>query len=217
MGHAISTREKGNHTNRLNRPSAKPSVRMANRKPDRFNPEVIEIRLSHGPFDGTLLLALGGTFGKRLNEVEELWFFDTRWRIVQSLSKTRAVVTPRLIIPFEIDSLDMTKRHLDLLTAECRQARERRILVVMGTSRMCPTAEHIAREIPDKTIVFTGAMVPGELEHTDAHVNLGVALSHIKHLSPGVYVAMNCEVRPAGKVRKNLRTGEFQGSDEVKA
>jgi L-asparaginase len=41
--------------------------------------------------------------------------------------------------------------------------------------------------------------------------NLGSALAFVQILPPGVYISMNGKIFEAGKVRKNLERGEFEG------
>ncbi|MEN9817725.1 MAG: hypothetical protein RLZ32_1605, partial [Gemmatimonadota bacterium] len=45
---------------------------------------------------------------------------------------------------------------------------------------------------------------------SDGLFNLGSALSFAQALAPGVYVAMNGRVFPAGRVRKNRAMGVFE-------
>ncbi len=54
----------------------------------------------------------------------------------------------------------------------------------------------IAREVPGKTIVFTGAMIPYAFGSSDGLFNLGRALSFVQVLPQGVYLAMNGKCFP---------------------
>jgi len=57
--------------------------------------------------------------------------------------------------------------------------------------------------IQGKTIVLTGAPAPARFRGTDAVFNIGCATRAAGSLPPGVYLAMNYRIFPAGKVRKN--------------
>jgi len=61
-----------------------------------------------------------------------------------------------------------------------------------------------------KTIVLTGALAPARFRTTDATFNLGLALGAAQSLPPGIYLAMNGTIFPAGKVQKNPEAGRFE-------
>jgi len=64
-------------------------------------------------------------------------------------------------------------------------------------------------EIPEKTIVLTGAMIPFKFGSSDGLFNLGSALAFAQALASGVYVAMNGRCFTWDRVHKNRATGEF--------
>ena len=78
---------------------------------------------------------------------------------------------------------------------------------------MVETAAVLARNVPGKTIVLTGAMVPYAFGSSDGLFNLGSALSFVQVLPPGVYVAMNGTHFPWNGVRKNRERGTFERID----
>lgn len=88
---------------------------------------------------------------------------------------------------------------------------EKRIVVIHGTDTMCETAKVVAAgDIKDKTVVFTGAMIPYSLENSDAEFNLGFAVSSALLLKSGVYIAMNGRIFDYDNVRKNKEKGIFE-------
>jgi L-asparaginase len=76
---------------------------------------------------------------------------------------------------------------------------------------MVETAAAIAAAHTDKTIVLTGAMIPYEFGSSDGLFNLGSALSFAQVLPPGVYIAMNGQHFTWDRVKKNRKTGVFEG------
>lgn len=62
----------------------------------------------------------------------------------------------------------------------------------------------------DKIIVLTGSMTPARFEASDAEFNIGCAVGVLQTHQPGVYIAMNGCVFPAGHVRKNREAGRFE-------
>ena len=68
----------------------------------------------------------------------------------------------------------------------------------------------LAAQVPGKTNVLTGAMVPYAFGSSDGLFNLGSALSFAQALPAGVYVAMNGTAFPWNQVRKNRASGHFE-------
>ena len=64
--------------------------------------------------------------------------------------------------------------------------------------------------LKDKVIVFTGSMQPARFRNSDAVFNLGCAVGALQVLPPGVYIAMNGVVAPAGSVKKNRAASRFE-------
>jgi L-asparaginase len=109
-----------------------------------------------------------------------------------------------------LDSLEMTNAHRRMLTDECRNAAEERIIITHGTDTMEVTARALGQANIGKTIILTGAMVPYKFGSSDGLFNLGSALGLVQTLPHGVYIAMNGRYFTWGNVRKNRSTGVFE-------
>ena len=156
------------------------------------------------------ILVTGGTFDKEYDEVRgRLFFKDTH--IHEMLEKGRSRVPVSIRTLMMIDSLDMTDADRALVVEQCRQSDEDRIVVTHGTDTMVETARAVAAAgLAAKTVVLTGAMIPYAFGSSDGLFNLGSALSFAQTLPPGVYVAMNGQVFPWDRVRKNRDTASFE-------
>jgi L-asparaginase len=75
---------------------------------------------------------------------------------------------------------------------------------------MRETAVVLGAATLNKTIVLTGAMIPYEMQDSDALFNLGFACAAAQTLAAGVYVAMNGQVFAWDKVQKNKVAGRFE-------
>jgi len=75
---------------------------------------------------------------------------------------------------------------------------------------MTKTAEYLAKENLDKTIVLLGAMIPFKFGASDALFNLGSAIAYVQTLESGVYVVMNGKYHNWDMVKKNKKTGFFE-------
>lgn len=158
------------------------------------------------------VLVTGGTFDKEYNEIHgELFFKDTH--LVEMLALGRCRLDLEIQTLMMIDSLEMTDRHRAAIVEACRQAPETHLVITHGTDTMETTAKMLAAAVPAKTIVLTGAMVPYKFGSSDGLFNLGSALAFVQTLGPGVYIAMNGRCFPAGRARKNRKTGVFEESE----
>jgi len=155
------------------------------------------------------ILVTGGTFDKEYDEVTgSLFFKDTHIGEMLRLGRSRVDVTIRTIMM--IDSLQMTEADRDLIVQNCLQCPEDRIVITHGTDTMTDTAAAIARSVPRKTIVLTGAMIPYAFGSSDGLFNLGSAISFVQVLPHGVYIAMNGKYFGWDQVQKNRTRGDFE-------
>lgn len=160
---------------------------------------------------GILILVTGGTFDKEYNELTgELFFKETH--LPEMLKLGRNLVETHIVKLDMIDSLYMTDDYRQSLAEQCASADEDNIIVTHGTDTMAETANYLDKNVNDKTIVLTGAMIPYKFGSSDGLFNLGSAMAFVQTLPPGVYVAMNGSCFPAGRVRKNKATGLFEKS-----
>jgi L-asparaginase len=158
---------------------------------------------------GARIIVTGGTFDKRYDAIKgELTFKDTQLPAI--LEQARVTLPLAVDIRLLIDSLQMTHEHrLNVLDA-CRQSAQRAIVVVHGTDTMVQTAEVVGAARLDRTVVFTGAMIPYSVQGSDAPFNLGFALATALALPAGAFVAMNGRVFPWDNVTKDRTEGQFK-------
>jgi L-asparaginase len=120
-------------------------------------------------------------------------------------------------VAFDYEVASLTRKDSLEMTADDRMAIRRaveadpceRIVITHGTDTMTDTARALLG-VPDKTIVFTGAMEPAISRYTDATFNVGCAIGAVQSLPPGVYIAMNGQVFEASAVRKNRQARRFE-------
>ena len=151
----------------------------------------------------------GGTFDKEYNELNgQLYFKDTHLSDLLDMGRNKAKVEIRTLMM--IDSLEMTAQDRELIVRQCNSCDETQIVITHGTDTMAETAQVIAQEVKDKTIILTGAMIPIKFGSSDGLFNLGSALAFAQSLPAGVYVAMNGRYFNWNNVRKNKQTGVFE-------
>jgi L-asparaginase len=161
------------------------------------------------PSEPIRVFVTGGTFDKEYNELTgQLFFQDTH--VPEMLRLGRCLLATEVRTLMMIDSLHMTEDDRQAIAVQCRGARETRIVVTHGTDTIVETAAHLGRQIQDKTIVLTGAMVPYKFGSSDGLFNLGSALAFVQTLPRGVYIAMNGRWFAWDRVRKNREKGIFE-------
>ncbi len=155
------------------------------------------------------IIATGGTFDKHYNELNGvLGFADSH--LPEVIKRSRITISAELEVVSLLDSLDMQDTDRQKVLDACQAASEKAIVIVHGTDTMRETAEVLGPVMKDKTIVFTGAMIPYEIANSDALFNFGFACGVAQILPPGVYVAMNGTIFTWDNVTKNKTAGVFQ-------
>lgn len=151
----------------------------------------------------------GGTFDKEYNELNgELFFKETHMHDLLELGRNKVPVVITTLMM--IDSLEMTDKDREWIVYQCNQCAEDKIIITHGTDTMAETAKVLAKNISNKTIVLTGAMIPIKFGSSDGLFNLGSALAFAQTLAHSIYVAMNGRYFNWDNVRKNKLTGRFE-------
>ena len=158
-----------------------------------------------------LVITVGGT-------IDKVYFDDTSEYEVGEPTVPHIYQSTGVMLDYEMlplmrkDSLEMDDADRALIRDTCEHADQDNILITHGTDTMAVTAEAL-KEIKGKTIILTGAMAPARFRETDAIFNIGCATGAVQAMPPGVYIAMNGQIFPAGKVRKNREARCFEATD----
>jgi len=158
----------------------------------------------------------GGTFDKDYNYISgKLEFGETK--VNDMLERGRCTVPHNVRTLMMIDSLEMTDPDREIIAHNVIRSEAKDIVITHGSDTMVKTACYLAKlDIPSKTVVLTGAMVPYAFgTSSDGFFNLGSALSFAQVLPPGVYVAMNGQYFKHDNVRKNRKSGYFESLESV--
>lgn len=161
--------------------------------------------------DTIQIFITGGTFDKDYNFITgELYFKDTH--LHDMLERGRCSIPTDIKTLMMIDSLEMTEAERKIIAYNCRQTPYQDIIVTHGTDTMAETGQFLAdQDLPGKTIVLTGAMIPYAFgSSSDGFFNLGAAMAFVQTLKEGVYICMNGRFFNVNEVEKNQSTGYFQ-------
>ena len=155
------------------------------------------------------ILVTGGTFDKDYDEITgQLYFNDSHVKEILELGRSRLEVKIKTLML--IDSLDMSDANRGLILENCKAVDEDQVVITHGTDTMTETARVVAKEKLNKTIVFTGAMIPYKFGSSDGLFNFGGALALAQTLPYGVYIVMNGRCFEWDRVKKNKKTGVFE-------
>ena len=111
------------------------------------------------------------------------------------------------------DSLEMDDADRDLLCEIVTKVEEKEVVIVHGTDTMDKSAKALDAWLGrshDKRVALTGAMVPFSIDPVEATANLALAVSAVRFLEPGVYIAMHGMVLPYHQIKKNRELGIFE-------
>ena len=155
------------------------------------------------------IFATGGTFDKEFNEINgDLYFKETN--LYKLLELGRSKIEVKIETLMMIDSLQMTNQDRQYIVDKCKIEETNKIVITHGTDTMVKTAKFIAKEIENKIVILTGAMIPIKFGSSDGLFNLGSALSFAQILDPGVYITMNGQYFNWDNVKKNKKLGIFE-------
>ena len=155
------------------------------------------------------LFATGGTFDKEFNEINGQLEFD-KTNLYELLELGRCKLDIKIETLMMIDSLKMSETERNYIVEKCKKENTHKIIITHGTDTIVETAKILAKEIEDKTIILTGAMIPIQFGSSDGLFNLGSALSFIQVINPGVYITMNGRYFNYNNVIKNKKLGFFE-------
>jgi L-asparaginase len=155
------------------------------------------------------LIITGGTIDKSYNMNNgELHFVDSH--IPSMLTEARCKADFELDKVMLKDSLNMDDKDRHMILQTVLQSEQSRIIITHGTDTMVQTAQLLAQQVEDKTIVLSGAMIPYVFEKSDSLFNLGTAFAAVQCLPAGIYITMNGKIFNADNVVKNREEGVFE-------
>ena len=155
-----------------------------------------------------LIITTGGT-------IDKIYFDDKSDYQIGEPQISQILHAMHVAFEFEVsalmrkDSLHMEDKDRKLIRDVVSASEARHVLITHGTDSMVETAA-VLQNIPEKTIVLTGALNPARFRDSDAIFNIGCAVGAAQALPPGVYISMNGKVWDPAHVRKNRRENRFE-------
>jgi len=156
-----------------------------------------------------LILSTGGTFNKIYNPINGNLEVDSTNKALKYIEQQWLTKLNYDSI-INKDSLEFTNNDRKELLNYIKNSNYYKIIIIHGTDTMHLSAEFIANAKLNKTIVFTGAMVPFSINKVEATANLALSLGFIQNIKNGVYIAINGVANSYKKVIKNRDIGKFE-------
>jgi L-asparaginase len=157
-----------------------------------------------------LILNTGGTFNKRYNPLNGKMEVPYDNLAVEKILKHFTYETETAGAIYK-DSLDMDSHDRKMIANIILASTDKKFVVIHGTDTMHLSAAFLNELVSDQVVVFTGAMVPFEIDPVEATANLAMAVGYAKCQSRGgAYICMHGSVAPHDQLVKNRSTGKFE-------
>lgn len=156
------------------------------------------------------IINTGGTFNKRYNPL------TGNLDVPADNVALDKIIASCHNVDFEIknivskDSLDMDDNDRQIITDAIKESKNDKIIVIHGTDTVDLTSEFLYKQVDDKKIVFTGAMIPMSIDEVEATMNFSQALGFLSaEVQNGIYIAMHGVVVSHSKIKKDKSVGKF--------
>ena len=160
--------------------------------------------------DKITIINTGGTFNKRYNPLKGLLDVPSDHISLDKITSWCHNIDFEIIDILSKDSLEINDDDRQILVDTINIQQTDKIIIIHGTDTVDATAEFVKKQISDKKIVFTGAMIPMSIDEVEATMNFSMALgflsSDVKH---GTYLAMHGVVVESSRLQKDKKLGKF--------
>jgi L-asparaginase len=156
------------------------------------------------------ILNTGGTFNKRYDPISGHLSVPYDNQALESIvSRFASEVT--IAGAIYKDSLEFTRDDRAMMANIVMASDEKKVLIIHGTDTMRHSAAYFSELFEDRVIVFTGAMVPYEIDSVEATANFAMAMGYLQaEHKAGVYICMQGLIAPWEHIEKNRATGRFE-------
>jgi len=156
------------------------------------------------------IINTGGTFNKRYNPIKG------QLEVPNDNIALDKIISSCHNVEFEIknivskDSLDMDDFDRQAIIDAVKESKNENIIIIHGTDTIDLTSAFLQKQISDKKIIFTGAMVPMSIDEVEATMNFSLSLGFLSaDISNGIYLAMHGVVIEHSKLKKDKTVGKF--------
>lgn len=156
------------------------------------------------------IINTGGTFNKRYNPLKG------QLEVPSDNIALDKIIASCHNVEFEMqnivskDSLEMDNNDRQIITDTVNKTSNENIIIIHGTDTVDLTSAFLRKQVSNKKIVFTGAMIPMSIDEVEATMNFSQALGFLSgNIENGIYLAMHGVVVDASKLIKDRSVGKF--------
>jgi len=156
------------------------------------------------------IINTGGTFNKRYNPIKGMLEVPSDHIALNKIIRSCHNVEFEIHNIISKDSLDIDDNDREIIVDVINQTKNEKIIIIHGTDTIDITSAFLKKKILNKTIVFTGAMVPLSIDEAEATMNFSLSLGFLSaNCANGVYLAMHGIVLDSEKLFKDKSKGKF--------
>jgi len=156
------------------------------------------------------IINTGGTFNKRYNPIKGMLEVPSDNIALDKIIRSCHNVEFEIHNIISKDSLDIDDNDREIIVDVINQTKNEKIIIIHGTDTIDITSAFLKKKILNKTIVFTGAMVPLSIDEAEATMNFSLSLGFLSaNCANGVYLAMHGIVLDSEKLFKDKSKGKF--------
>ncbi|RBQ31182.1 asparaginase [Arcobacter sp. FW59] len=160
-----------------------------------------------------VVINTGGTFNKIYNPLTGELEVSKESLALQEIIKYSYNIDFEVLNIISKDSLDMTDDDRENIVTTIKESKNNYFIVVHGTDTMDLSAKYVDEKVKDKTIIFTGAMLPMSINKVEATLNFAQAIGFLNaKIENGVYISMHGSVKNYKNLIKNRELGQFLNS-----
>ena len=154
------------------------------------------------------IINTGGTFNKRYDPIKGELYVPRDDPSIEEILTSLVTEIPVSGVIYK-DSLEMDDQDRTVLGETIAQCSEQTVIVVHGTDTIDLSAAYIDTLQLNKTVVFTGAMIPFAIDPVEATANLAMAIGYAHNVSAGVHIVIQGVMSSFKQVKKNKSIGKF--------
>ncbi|RBQ28980.1 asparaginase domain-containing protein [Aliarcobacter vitoriensis] len=160
-----------------------------------------------------VVINTGGTFNKIYNPLTGELEVSKESLALQEIIQYSYNIDFEVLNIISKDSLDMDDFDREKIVTTIKESKNDHFIVIHGTDTMHLSAKYVDEKVKDKTIIFTGAMLPMSINKVEATLNFAQAIGFLNStIKNGVYVSMHGSVKNYKNLIKNRELGQFLNS-----
>ncbi len=156
------------------------------------------------------IINTGGTFNKRYNPIKGALEVPADNIALDKILNSCHNVEFDIHNIISKDSLNMNDNDRQIIIDTVNKSQNENIIIIHGTDTVDLTSAFLKKQVLNKKIVFTGAIIPMSIDEVEATMNFSLSLGFLSaDVKDGIYLAMHGVVVDASRLIKDRSKGQF--------